>query len=85
MVKYQNFIRDKKLQDHILEDSIYQLYSLLCTRKDEEPFYKKNQIELQSDYIREEIKILEDILRLANIRIQDEQNSLLAQPSCSSN
>lgn len=60
-------------------DSINHLYSILVKRNQEKPKFQRFDVANQLDYIRDEIEILEDIIRRANIKMQKEDKSLLVE------
>lgn len=62
-------------------DSIQHLYQLLAKRNDERSKLKKYDVSGQLDYIRDEIEILEDIIRRAHHKMAKEGMSLLGEGS----
>lgn len=63
-------------------DSIQQLYQLLAKRNDEKGIkLKKYDVSGQLDYIRDEIEILEDIIKRAHHKMAKEGMSLLGEGS----
>lgn len=62
-------------------DSIQHLYLLLAVRNDEKTKLKKYDISGQLDYIRDEIEILEKIIRRAHHKMAKEKMSLLGEGS----
>lgn len=62
-------------------DSIHHLYQLLAKRNDEKIRLKKFDVSGQLDYIRDEIEMLEDIIKRAHYKMNKEGMSLLGEGS----
>lgn len=62
-------------------DSIQHLYSLLAKRNDDKLRLKKFDVSGQLDYIRDEIEMLEDVIKRARHKIAKESMSLLGEGS----
>lgn len=49
----------------MIVDQIQQMYLLLCSRNNEEPKLKREQVEEKMDYIKREFEITLDVIELA--------------------
>lgn len=81
LAKAKDFIADNEKETITLIDSIQHLYLVLAKRNDEKVTLGKFDVSGQLDYIRDEIEILEDIIRRANHKIQKESMSMLGEGS----
>lgn len=80
--KAKDYIADNEKETITLIDSIQQLYQLLAKRNDEKDIkLKKYDVSGQLDYIRDEIEILEDIIKRAHHKMAKEGMSLLGEGS----
>lgn len=79
--KAKDYIADNEKETITLIDSIQHLYQLLAKRNDEKTKLKKFDISGQLDYIRDEIEILEDIIKRAHHKMAKEGMSLLGEGS----
>ncbi|KAG5679017.1 hypothetical protein PVAND_008621 [Polypedilum vanderplanki] len=77
----KDFIAENEKQTITLVDSIQHLYHLLTTRNDEKVKLKKFDVGGQLDYIRDEIEILEDIIKRAHHKMEKEGQSMLGEGS----
>jgi hypothetical protein len=77
----KDFIAENEKQTITLVDSIQHLYQLLTKRNDEKATLKKFDVGGQLDYIRDEIEILQDILKRAHHKMEKEGMSLLGEGS----
>lgn len=75
----KDYIAENELQTVSLIDSIQHLYTLLVRRNDDKIIFKRFDVGNQLDYIRDEIEIMEDIIRRANIKMNRETKSLLGE------
>jgi hypothetical protein len=73
----KDYIADNERQTLTLVDSIHQLYSIFAKRNQEKAPLKRFEIADQLDYIRDEIEILEDIIKRAHVKMGKEGKSLL--------
>lgn len=79
--KAKNFIAENERETITLIDSIQQLYQLLAKRNDEKIKMKKFDISGQLDYIRDEIEMLEDVIKRSHHKMAKEGMSLLGERS----
>lgn len=79
--KSKDYIAENEKETITLIDSIQHLYQLLANRNDEKTKLKKFDISGQLDYIRDEIEILEDIIKRAHHKMAKEGMSLLGEGS----
>lgn len=77
----KDYIAENEKETITLIDSIQHLYQLLAKRNDEKSKLKKYDVSGQLDYIRDEIEILEDIIKRANHKMAKEGMSLLGEGS----
>lgn len=77
----KDYIVENEKQTITLVDSIEHLYQLLAKRNDEKIRLKKFDVGAQLDYIRDEIEILEDILKRAHHKMAKESQSMLGEGS----
>lgn len=75
----KDYIADNERHTLTLVDSIHQLYSIFAKRNQEKVQFKRFEIADQLDYIRDEIEILEDIIKRANVKMGKEGKSLLVE------
>jgi hypothetical protein len=81
LAKAQDFIAENEKETITLVDSIQHLYTLLANRNEEKIRLKKFDVSGQLDYIRDEIEMLEDIIKRANHKMNKESMSLLGEGS----
>lgn len=79
--KARDYIADNEKETITLVDSIQHLYQLLAKRNDEKNGLKKFDVSGQLDYIRDEIEMLEDIIKRAHYKMAKEGMSLLGEGS----
>lgn len=77
----KDYIVENEKQTITLVDSIEHLYQLLAKRNEENLKLKKFDVGAQLDYIRDEIEILEDILKRAHHKMAKEGQSMLGEGS----
>ncbi|CAH1714628.1 unnamed protein product [Chironomus riparius] len=77
----KDYITENEKQTITLVDSIQHLYELLAKRNDEKTKLKKFDVGAQLDYIRDEIEILEDIIKRAHHKMAKEGQSMLGEGS----
>lgn len=73
----KNFIADNELTTFRLIDSIRHLYNLLATRNKEENKISGDNYESMLDYIKDELEILKEVVRIGNARIVKDQQSMV--------
>lgn len=71
-------ILDIELLSFRLLDQIQQLYGLLCARNGAERKFKREQVEEQLDYIKEEMEFLSDVLKMSHKMMADEKKAAAA-------
>lgn len=81
MSKAKDYIADNEKETITLIDSIQHLYQLLAKRNDEKVKLKKFDVSGQLDYVRNEIEILEDIIKRSHHKMAKEGMSLLGEGS----
>lgn len=81
LAKAKDYIADNEKETIVLVDSIQHLYQLLSKRNDDKVKLKKFDISGQLDYVRDEIEILEDIIKRARHKMAKEGMSLLGEGS----
>lgn len=79
LVKSRDVIVDEETKFTRLIDSARQLYLLICKRNGKDPNLHKMSIEVQLDYIKDEIEILVDVLATATECMHQEEKSLLGE------
>lgn len=79
--KSKDFIAENEKETIMLIDSIQHLYQLLAKRNDQKIRLKKFDVSGQLDYIRDEIEILEDIIKRAGHKMAKEGMSMLGEGS----
>lgn len=79
--KAKDYIADNEKETITLIDSIQHLYQLLAKRNDEKHRLKKFDVSGQLDYIRDEIEMLEDIIKRAHYKMAKEGMSMLGEGS----
>lgn len=72
-------IKDNESSTTQLLDQIQQLYALFCKRNDIPIAFERHQIEEQLDYIKEEMKYLQDVIKCAAEISENEDKSTIAQ------
>jgi UTP-glucose-1-phosphate uridylyltransferase len=77
----KDYIAENEKQTITLVDSIQHLYQLLAKRNDEKFTLKKFDVGGQLDYIRDEIEILEEIIKRAHHKMAKESQSMLGEGS----
>lgn len=75
----KDLIADNELTTFRLVDSIRQLYKLFAARNNEENLIGGNNYEEMLDYVKEQMEIIKEVIRVSNVRIAKEQKSLLAE------
>jgi hypothetical protein len=81
LAKTKDYIAENERETITLIDSIQHLYQLFAKRNDEKVKLKKFDVSGQLDYIRDEIEILEDIIKRAHHKMAKEGMSLLGEGS----
>lgn len=79
----KNFISENELQTFQLIDSIRHLYNLLASRNNDEKRLPTDDYDAMLDYIKDELRILQDIVKLSHNRMDREQRSLQAEKGLS--
>lgn len=77
----KDYITDNEKQTITLVDSIQHLYQLLAKRNGDTSKLKKFDVGTQLDYIRDEMEILEDIIKRAHHKMAKEGQSMLGEGS----
>lgn len=72
----KNYISDNKLKSIRLIDSIHGLYNMLIKRNGEKKVISPENYEEILDYIKEELQILQEIVRLSSAKIAKGQKSI---------
>lgn len=72
-------IKDKESVTTQLLDQIQQLYALFCKRNGVPIAFARHQIEEQLDYIKDEMKYLQDVIHCAAEISGNEDKSIIAQ------
>lgn len=72
-------IKDKESTTTQLLDQIQQLYALFCKRNGIPISFERHQIEEQLDYIKDEMKYLQDVIKCAAEINENEDKSIIAQ------
>lgn len=72
-------IKDKESTTTQLLDQIQQLYALFCKRNGIPIAFGRQQIEEQLDYIKDEMKYLQDVIECAADINENEDKSIIAQ------
>lgn len=75
----KNAIVEKRKQTFMHLDQIQQMYTLLCKRNGIDPKYKRDQIEEQLDFIKDEIVTIQEIIELSNEMLAIETRSDIAE------
>lgn len=72
-------IASEEMETHMLLDQIQQLYLLLCQRSGVEPKFKREQVDEQLDFMKTEIEIMTDTLKLSHEMMELETRSDIAE------
>lgn len=85
MLKWENvlppakkILTDEEKDRFLLLDQVQQLYLLFCKRNDDEPEFKREQVEEQLDFIKTEIEIMCDIIEMSKEMMELESRSDIA-------
>lgn len=70
---------DKQTQTFMHLDQIQQIYALLCNRNGINPKFKREQVEEQLDFIKEEIETIQEIIELSFEMVAIETRSDIAE------
>lgn len=62
-----------------LLDQIQQIYGLFCKRNGEDIVFKRDEVEKQLDYIKEEIETIQEIIQVSKKIMEKESRSDIAQ------
>lgn len=75
----KNAVVEKQRQAFTHLDQIQQLYALLSRRNGNDPKLKRDQVEEQLDFIKDEIETIQEIIELANEMMAIETKSDIAE------
>lgn len=75
----KNAVVEKQRQAFTHLDQIQQLYALLSRRNGNDPKFKRDQVEEQLDFIKDEIETIQEIIELANEMMAIETKSDIAE------
>lgn len=75
----EEIITEEEKEAFMELDQIQQLYLMFCQRNGIEPEYKREQVEEQLDFIKMEIEIMFDIIKMANEMMDLESRSDIAE------
>lgn len=75
----KNAVVEKQRQAFMHLDEIQQLSALLCKRNGNDPKFKRDQVEQQLDFIKDEIETIQEIIDLANEMMANETRSDIAE------
>lgn len=79
MAPTKDVIANKEKETFMMMDQIQQMYLLLCERNGIEPKFKREQIEEQMDYIKNEVELIVQILEMASQMVDLETLSNVAE------
>lgn len=79
MASTKNAVVEKRKQTFMHLDQIQQMYTLLCKRLGIDPKYKRDQVEEQLDFIKDEIETIQEIIELSNEMLAIETRSDIAE------
>lgn len=75
----EEIITEEEKEAFMELDQIQQLYLMFCQRNGIEPEFKREQVEEQLDFIKMEIEIMFDIIKMANEMMDLESRSDIAE------
>lgn len=79
MPEAEEIITEEEKEAFMELDQIQQLYLMFCQRNGIEPEFKREQVEEQLDFIKMEIEIMFDIIKMANEMMDLESRSDIAE------
>lgn len=74
-----NVAAAQEMETYMLLDQIQQLYLLYCQRNGVEPKFKREEVEKQLDYIKTEMEINAEIIKLSHEMMELETRSDIAE------
>lgn len=75
----KDVVASQEMETHMLLDQIQQLYLLFCQRSGVEPKFKREQVDEQLDFIKDEIEILMEIIKMSHEMMEQDSRSDIAE------
>lgn len=75
----KDVVASEEMEIHLLLDQIQQLYLLFCQRSGVEPKFKREEVDEQLDFIKDEIEILTEIIKASHEMMELESRSDIAE------